>query len=306
MAESNETPETLDPEQWPVSRSFIVVFRLLLLLLAAGALVADAVITARDRTPGHSGVRYACPMHPEVQAAKPGECPICGMALEATGRDRSAISKPYREIPGITDMAAVENVRKHNIIDFVRKRSLLFNQRELRGPAWVESDGAITAVFYRDQIEALSTGEPGTFSLTQAPDIALAVHRTADPEIRWDRSTSRLRFRLDDNHAPKDRASLQPGQVGWLELMPRPRQVLTVPASAVLQSPDGPYVLASVGGFTFEKRRIEIGETFLKEGFAVILSGLHVNERVVARATFFLDADRRLGSHTGEVDWVAP
>jgi hypothetical protein len=89
-----------------------------------------------------------------------------------------------------------------------------------------------------------------------------------------------------------------------LALPPRPRQVLTVPASAVLQSPEGPYVLVSVGGLRFEKRPIAIGETFLKEGFAVVLSGLRVNERVVARATFFFDADRRQGG--GEVAWVAP
>src|SRR5262249_41906632 len=29
-----------------------------------------------------SGVQYTCPMHPEVRAAGPGQCPICGMALE--------------------------------------------------------------------------------------------------------------------------------------------------------------------------------------------------------------------------------
>lgn len=79
---------------------------------------------------------------------------------------------------------------------------------------------------------------------------------------------------------------------------------MTVPASAVLQSPEGPYVLVSIGDLRFEKRPIAIGETFLKEGFAVVLSGLRVNERVVARATFFFDADRRQGG--GEVAWVAP
>jgi Cu+-exporting ATPase len=30
-----------------------------------------------------SAGRYTCPMHPEVQTAKPGACPRCGMALEA-------------------------------------------------------------------------------------------------------------------------------------------------------------------------------------------------------------------------------
>ena len=67
--------------------------------------------------------------------------------------------------------------------------------------------------------------------------------------------------------------------------------------SPVLQSPEGPYVLAWSGhDYTFEKRPIEIGETFLKQGFAVVLSGLQPNDRVVARATFFVDADRRLGA----------
>jgi P-type Cu+ transporter len=36
------------------------------------------------------GLRYTCPMHPEIVRYKPGSCPICGMALEsmmATGDD---------------------------------------------------------------------------------------------------------------------------------------------------------------------------------------------------------------------------
>ena len=300
------SPETPGPERPTVSRSVIVVSRILLLLLAAGALVVAVVITVQDPMRGDARARYACPMHPEVRAPQPGECPICGMALEPLGLDSGASSRPHRAIPGMVDLAAVENVRRHNIVDFVRKRSLLLNERELRGPAWVESDGVITAVLYNEQIDALTADEPGSFSLTQMPKVTFAVHRTADPAVRWDQSTSRIRFRPDSNRSPRAGIALQPGQVGWLEVAPRPRQVLTVPASAVLQSPDGPYVLASVGGFRFEKRRIEIGETFLKEGFAVVLSGLRANERVVARATFFLDADRRTGNQAGEVGWVAP
>ena len=30
----------------------------------------------------HLGAIYTCPMHPEIERDKPGECPICGMALE--------------------------------------------------------------------------------------------------------------------------------------------------------------------------------------------------------------------------------
>jgi Cu+-exporting ATPase len=38
----------------------------------------------RDRKPSEtaSGTIYTCPMHPEVERIGPGDCPICGMALE--------------------------------------------------------------------------------------------------------------------------------------------------------------------------------------------------------------------------------
>ncbi len=35
--------------------------------------------------PAPAGTRYTCPMHPEVVRDKPGDCPICGMALEPMG-----------------------------------------------------------------------------------------------------------------------------------------------------------------------------------------------------------------------------
>jgi hypothetical protein len=290
VSEPNEAPR---PEDHAVSRSFIIAARVALLLAAAAAVGAAVVSGVRGRAAAaDSGLRYLCPMHPEVKAAAPGQCPICRMALEPAGAGDGAAA---------ADLTAVENVRKHKILDFVRLHSLLPNLQDLRGPAWVESDGAISALFYNDQIEALAADEVGAFSLTEAPTIVSAVRRTADAAVRWDQSTSRLRFRSGGAAT-----SLRPGQVGWLELPRRSRPVLGVPASAVLQSPEGPYVLAVIGDGKFEKRAIEVGETFLKQGFVVVLSGLRAHDRVVGRATFFLDADRRLGSRAGEAGLAAP
>ena len=267
----------------------IVAVRLALLGLAVAAVIVAVALGGRGggRAPA---VEYACPMHRESRGAAGGECPICKMALERVGRGGGGVGRA-----DAADLAAVENVRKHNIIDFVRRRSLLVPARELRGPASVDADGAVTALFYQDEIASLDEREQGTFTPADSPDVAVRVRRLDGPAAAWDRSTARIRFEIVAGQARGARSAAPArGRTGWVELAPRPRQVLAVPASAVVQSPEGPYVLAWTGaGLTFIKRPIEIGETFLKQGFAVVLSGLRANERVVGRATFFVEAERR-------------
>lgn len=270
--------------------------RVLLLVAAAAAVLVAGIVAFRDRGDGSSGVRYACPMHPEVRASAPGSCPICQMALEPVGR-APGDGKGHAGMASMSDMTAVDNVRKHKIIDFVRVRSLLPNLREIRGAARVDDDQQISAILYDDQIDALAPDEPGMFTPTASPATEIPVTRIAGPAVRHDRSTSMIRFR-----ATGSAGGLTPGQVGWLRLASKSRAVLGVPASAVLQSPDGPYVLAWKPGSQFEKRPIEIGETFSRQGFVVVLSGLRASDRVVSRATFFLDADRRLGGSAFAAD----
>lgn len=267
----------------------ILAVRALLLALAAAALAAAVVIGVRGRANSGAPVVYACPMHPEVRQRSSGECPICRMALQRVGR--APVTTMHASAVEAADFAAVENVRRHNIVDFVRPRSLLAPLREIRGPASLGTDGVVTVLLYNDEIAALGDQEAGTFKPTDAPGRSFRVRRLPVDVEAWDASTSRVRLALD---AGEGGAAIRSGQVGWAEFEPRPRQVLAVPASAILQSPEGPYVLAWTGkGFTFEKRPIAIGETYLKDGFAAVLSGLRVNERVVARATFFLEAERR-------------
>jgi P-type Cu+ transporter len=50
--------------------------------------------------PAAAGTEYVCPMHPEVQSATPGACPICGMALEP--RVASLEEKPNPELIDMT------------------------------------------------------------------------------------------------------------------------------------------------------------------------------------------------------------
>ena len=68
---------------------------------------------------------------------------------------------------------------------------------------------------------------------------------------------------------------------------------LVVRAGAVLESPEGPYVLVvSEDRRTVTKRPVEVGNVIY--GYAAVVSGLRENENVAATHTAFLDAERRL------------
>jgi multidrug efflux pump subunit AcrA (membrane-fusion protein) len=66
-----------------------------------------------------------------------------------------------------------------------------------------------------------------------------------------------------------------------------------IPAGAVLESPEGPYVLV-IGGDrrSASKRPISVGRTVT--GLAAVVGGLALHEQVVSANAFFWDAERRL------------
>ena len=61
----------------------VVVMSLVAMAGVAGAAETYQMETAAPKTDEVPAAAYTCPMHPEIQATKPGACPTCGMALEA-------------------------------------------------------------------------------------------------------------------------------------------------------------------------------------------------------------------------------
>lgn len=59
-----------------------------------------------------NGITYTCPMHPQIRQPRPGNCPICGMALEPensaeqAGPNPELIDMTRRFWLGVTPLAA--------------------------------------------------------------------------------------------------------------------------------------------------------------------------------------------------------
>jgi hypothetical protein len=267
----------------------IVVGRILLATVAAAAVVLGFV-WAHEATPDSvmSQKSYACPMHPEVTSSSPGACPICRMALEPK-RPPSTEASPVAAAASLNLPTVSTELRA---FDALSRAKRFETSLEMRAPAWAESREVGVALFHRDQSRLIKAGEPATFSAaSRASDDshAIQVRATGDPPQRWDDATDLVRFRIDAG------GELAPNQTGWVKFATRLREGLAIRASAIRESPDGPYVLvASNGRRTLSKRAVEIGSRLYD--YAAVISGLAEGEYVVAKHTFALDVERRLGS----------
>jgi hypothetical protein len=268
--------------------------------VVAAAVVGLGFVLARhrDRVVATTGVVYACPMHSEVTAGAPGECPICGMALLKAGtfsREQVAATGSPTPADGDDAVPAADLLAKAagglapNLLGYypspVRKHMLRY---EVYGPAWVERAWAVAVLLYNDQLPSLEPGERAVLTPTADPSTHVDIVLASDLPEPWDRSTSLVHFRMDP-----DSQRVSPGAVGWAKFAARSRPIDAIPATAVLQSPAGPYVLVVARDrTTVSKRAIEVGRT--TTGVASVLSGLAVREMVVSFNAFFWDAERRL------------
>jgi hypothetical protein len=267
----------VNPQLPAGTRALVLGFRLALLGLAGGAAaLALSISRSRDGAAGTSSARYACPMHPEVTAAGPGQCPICSMELE--------------RLKSSDDPAAAAAIDPSTYLhyDMARRRG---TGPDAPAPAWVEADGVVTAVIYRDEIDGLVPGARASFFAARAPHAAIALRAlpgAPDTEAE-DGATARVRFRMDANTEGVPAA----GEVGRVRLLDRGRELPVVAESAILHGAEGPYVLvASPDRRTLTPRPIQIGKIF--GGMVFVLSGLGPRELVLTRSAFFVDAERRL------------
>lgn len=268
----------------PRRSAVIVLGRGAVLLFSVVAFVAGMLIARRhDRGPRQVQQRYVCPMHPKIVSDRPGDCPVCNMALEKA-RDASAPPTPHA---------------RATIADEVRRQVVA---QVVRAPAWLDGDGTVTALLYKDSWANLGPGERAVFFRGKEPASPIPIRLLPEPATPWD--TASVAARFEAQRPPATPRTGEPDH-GWVQLAARAQEAILLPVSAVLYSGDGPYVLAAAAGeHSFTRRPVELGRIldsgYLAElvtdrlGAVAVLSGLSEGDRVVTADTFFLDAQRRL------------
>jgi multidrug efflux pump subunit AcrA (membrane-fusion protein) len=253
----------------------LVAGRILLVLAAAAAVAIAGLLAhrANDVATRRTDAQYTCPMHPEALATYPSECPICRMAL-VPAKARLLVSE--EDTASATRMTI---------------------SRDIRAPAWLPDRGVVLSLLYRDEIALIEPEETAEFRPAVGPPVK--VRFTGEPPAPSDSATSQVRWRVIG------KANLLPGAIGWLELAPREGKARVVPYGAVLQGPQGPYLLVvSQGGLTLTPRPIETGRVFF--GFTTVVSGLGEGERFVAKNAVLFDTERRLVADAARAAEAAP
>jgi CopA family copper-resistance protein len=95
-----------------MKRITVVAFILVLYSFAQAQDTRGMDIKKKENTQKVPSTTYTCPMHPEIQAVKPGKCPKCGMAL-------------VKEKPKAVKKSAVKKtvVKKHNEMQMPLKKT---------------------------------------------------------------------------------------------------------------------------------------------------------------------------------------
>ncbi len=140
----------------------------------------------------------------------------------------------------------------------------------------------VNVAIYASQLPWVRIGDPVRLTLPAYPGRVWAGHLTflyptLDPKTRT--VTARLSVATQGG-------SLRPGMYAQATVLTRPRQALAVPASAVLRTRRGDFVMIGSGQGHFLPVQVVLGPS--SRGWTVIRRGLAAGEKVVDAAQFLL------------------
>ncbi|MEI9941912.1 MAG: efflux RND transporter periplasmic adaptor subunit [Pseudomonadota bacterium] len=152
----------------------------------------------------------------------------------------------------------------------------------------------VLADVYESELRFVSRNMPASLKLNAFPNRefkgkVMFIDPLLDPQTR----TVKVRLAF-----PNPDGELRPEMFGEVVLIGAPREGLSIPPDAVIDSGTEKLVFVAIGAGKFQPRTVKLGES---DGVGVeVLSGLTLGERVVTRANFLVDSESRLRASLAE------
>ena len=213
-----------------------------------------------------------------AQAAARQRLELLGMSSAAIDR-MLATGKPARTVALEAPAAGVVVARTAVLGAYVTPESALY---ELRSKSRLYVIAEVPA----GRGEHLTRGDKATLTLTTRPNFSKdltvdLVYPELDPAAR----SFRVRLTLEDS-------DLRAGEYATVTFPLKPRRVVAVPRDALVATGESTHVFIDHGDGHLEPRTVKTGD--LSGELVEITTGVDPGERVVAGATFLIDAESRL------------
>jgi len=147
----------------------------------------------------------------------------------------------------------------------------------------------LSVEIFEDQVAWVRQGTPAEVSFTYFPGESFhGTVRFLEPEFSEKTRTLRVKLGI-----PNPGGRLRAGMFATVTFKPvAAEQVVTVPSLAVLRTGQRNVVVLDLGNGRFAPREVTLGQE--SSGYAEVLAGIAVGERIVTSAQFLLDSEANL------------
>lgn len=288
------------------------------ILLAFGLVFAVRGCGPGARSAAEAGVKYQCPMHPQIVQDHSGSCPICHMDLVkvAAGAGKKIVryrnpmdpskfsDKPMKdsmgmdyvpiyaggdeaEAPGGTGQAPFTlSERRQQLIGVKwQKAGERALTRHIRLPGRVTGPGTVSAELL--EIDA-GTVRAGMKARITGPQDQAVEAEVAGVEPAFDALTRSYTVALQ---AVGGAGWLKPGVYCEVSVIIEYGKRLAVPEDAILYGGARRVVFVTDGRGRFKPVEVRLGKN--GEDWVEVLSGVKAGDRVVTSANFLIDSESR-------------
>jgi membrane fusion protein, copper/silver efflux system len=201
--------------------------------------------------------------------------------LELLGIESDQIAKIQTAAPSFTMRAPISG----NIVQNQAQRGSAVNPGDVLYSLGTLEDVWITADIYEDDLARVKVGQE------------LQAVTTAYPDEVFHGTIARISPNIDPNtHTVEIRCEvknpdfkLKPQMLARVTIIVRPGEAILVPLSALIFETDGYFAYVRVSSNLLERREVVIGN-WDQEGYARVISGLQMGDRVVSNQTIQVNA----------------